>query len=213
MAEIGQLGAAPYVPCDLGQPDARLYRVDERTRALTPITREAWRFAREAKAEGDAAPEVIADGSHVWLRDGFTPGALYLLVFRAEGAPVVGCGLLAVRDAAEWLRDGPFGAHARVLGFGVSQTGRFLRQFLHEGLNLGAQGGRRFLVKQGHASAICEMDLAGLDDFVTVLSATTDNVALLDSVRERHGDDPFQWLPVLLREVQDRKIRNLKGSA
>jgi type IV secretion system protein VirB4 len=36
---------------------------------------------------------------------------------------------------------------------------------------------------------------------------------LLDSVRERHGDDPFQWLPVLLREVQDRKIRTLKGSA
>ena len=141
---IGQLGAAPYVPCDLGQPDARLYRVDERTRVLTPIARAAWRFARELPGEGGEAGEVVADGSHVWLRDGFTPGALYLLVFRAEGAPVVGCGLLAVRDAAEWLRDGPFGAHARVLGFGVSQTGRFLRQFLHEGLNRSAQGGRVF---------------------------------------------------------------------
>jgi hypothetical protein len=61
--------------------------------------------------------------------------------------------------------------------------------------SLGAQGGRRFLVKQGHASAICELDLAGLEDFITVLSATTDNVALLDAVRERHGNDPFQWLP------------------
>ncbi len=71
--------------------------------------------------------------------------------------------------------------------------------------SLGAQGGRRFLVKQGHASAICELDLAGLDDFVTVLSATTDNIALLDRVRERQGDDPLQWLPALLREVQDRK--------
>ena len=73
--------------------------------------------------------------------------------------------------------------------------------------SLGAQGGRRFLVKQGHASAICELDLAGLEDFITVLSATTDNVALLDAVRERHGNDPFQWLPVLLREVQDRRFR------
>ena len=36
--------------------------------------------------------------------------------------------------------------------------------------SLGAQGGRRFLVKQGHASAICELDLSGLEDFVTVLS-------------------------------------------
>ena len=73
--------------------------------------------------------------------------------------------------------------------------------------SLGAQGGRRFLVKQGHASAICELDLAGLEEFITVLSATTDNVALLDAVRERHGNDPFQWLPVLLREVQDRRFR------
>ena len=76
--------------------------------------------------------------------------------------------------------------------------------------SLNAQGGRCFLVKQGHASAICELDLSGLDDFVSVLSATTDNVAILDSVRERHGNDPFQWLPVFLREVQDRKSLNTR---
>jgi type IV secretion system protein VirB4 len=79
--------------------------------------------------------------------------------------------------------------------------------------SLGAQGGRRFLVKQGHASAICELDLSGLDDFVTVLSATTDNVALLDDLRARHGDDPFQWLPVLLREVQDRRSKTSRRAA
>jgi type IV secretion system protein VirB4 len=79
--------------------------------------------------------------------------------------------------------------------------------------SLGAQGGRRFLVKQGHASAICELDLSGLDDFVTVLSVTTDNVALLDTLRERHGNDPYQWLPVLLREVQDRRSRSSRSTA
>ncbi|CAM4015191.1 VirB4 family type IV secretion/conjugal transfer ATPase [Roseateles saccharophilus] len=78
--------------------------------------------------------------------------------------------------------------------------------------SLGARGGRRFLIKQGNASAICELDLASLEDFVTVLSATTDNVALLDAIRARHGNDPIQWLPVLLREVQDRKLRNLGRS-
>jgi type IV secretion system protein VirB4 len=86
-------------------------------------------------------------------------------------------------------------------GFGLSEAEYDIVR------SLGAQGGRRFLVKQGHASAICELDLSGLDDFVTVLSATTDNVALLDGIRARHGDDPCQWLPVLLREVQDRSIR------
>ena len=58
-----------------------------------------------------------------------------------------------------------------------------------------------------------ELDLAGLEDFVTVLSATTDNVALLDRIRERHGDDPCQWLPVLLREVQDRRFRSSGSTA
>jgi type IV secretion system protein VirB4 len=32
-------------------------------------------------------------------------------------------------------------------------------------------------------------------------------------VRERHGNDPFQWLPVLLREVQDRRFRTSRRTA
>jgi type IV secretion system protein VirB4 len=91
-----------------------------------------------------------------------------------------------------------------VEGFGLTQAEFDIVR------SLGAQGGRRFLVKQGHASAICELDLAGLEDFITVLSATTDNVALLDTIRERHGNDPLQWLPVLLREVHDRRSRNTR---
>ena len=91
-------------------------------------------------------------------------------------------------------------------GFGLSQAEFEIV------CSLGDRGGRRFLVKQGHASAICELDLTGLDDFITVLSATTDNVALLDAIRSRVGDDPAQWMPVLLREVQSRKARNARGA-
>lgn len=91
-------------------------------------------------------------------------------------------------------------------GFGLSEAEFAMVR------TLGAQGGRRFLVKQGHASAICELDLSGLDEFVTVLSATTDNLALLDAVRERHGDDPFRWLPVLWSEVQDRRSRSSRSA-
>jgi type IV secretion system protein VirB4 len=94
-----------------------------------------------------------------------------------------------------------------VEGFGLSEAEYDIVR------SLGAQGGRRFLVKQGHASAICELDLSGLDDFITVLSATTDNVALLDDIRARRGNEPFQWLPVLLREVQDRKSRTSRSAA
>jgi type IV secretion system protein VirB4 len=88
-----------------------------------------------------------------------------------------------------------------VEGFGLSEVEFEIVR------SLSSQGGRRFLVKQGHASAICELDLAGLDDFVTVLSSTTDNVALLDAIRAKHGNDPFHWLPILLREVRDRRLR------
>jgi type IV secretion system protein VirB4 len=94
-----------------------------------------------------------------------------------------------------------------VEGFGLSQAEFDIVR------SLGATGSRRFLVKQGHSSAICELDLSGLDDFVEVLSATTDNVALLDDIRATYGDDACQWLPVLLREVQDRRLQSARGSA
>jgi type IV secretion system protein VirB4 len=90
-------------------------------------------------------------------------------------------------------------------GFGLSEAEYEIVR------SLGAQGGRRFLVKQGHTSALCELDLSGLDDFITVLSATADNVALLDRLRERHGNDPSQWLPLLQQAVQDRKLRNTRS--
>ncbi|MFM9914563.1 MAG: VirB4 family type IV secretion/conjugal transfer ATPase [Rhizobacter sp.] len=92
-------------------------------------------------------------------------------------------------------------------GFGLSQAEFDIVR------GLSTQGGRRFLIKQGHSSAICEFDLAGMEEFVTVLSATTDNVALLDEIRARVGDDPFQWLPLLRREVQDRKTRTSRRAA
>jgi type IV secretion system protein VirB4 len=92
-------------------------------------------------------------------------------------------------------------------GFGLSESEFEIVR------TLGAQGERRFLVKQGHLSAICELDLSGLEDFVTVLSATTDNVALLDEIRALQGDDPLRWLPVLLQAVRDRKSRTSRSSS
>ncbi len=77
--------------------------------------------------------------------------------------------------------------------------------------SLSAQGGRRFLVKQGATSAICELDLSGLEDFITVLSATTDNVALLDELRSQVSHDPTAWIPLLQRAVRSRKARAAGG--
>jgi type IV secretion system protein VirB4 len=90
--------------------------------------------------------------------------------------------------------------HEYVEGFGLTEAEYETVR------SLGARGGHTFMVKQGHGSAICELDLTGLDDFITVLSATTDNVALLDDIRERNGDDPQVWLPLLLQAVHARNL-------
>jgi type IV secretion system protein VirB4 len=86
-----------------------------------------------------------------------------------------------------------------VEGFGLSEAEYEIVR------SLSAQGGRRFLVKQGHRSALCELDLSGLEDFITVLSATTDNIALLDELRAQLGDDPKAWLPALQAAVRERR--------
>ncbi|TDK22673.1 VirB4 family type IV secretion/conjugal transfer ATPase [Luteimonas aestuarii] len=70
---------------------------------------------------------------------------------------------------------------------------------------------RSFLVKQGHASTVCQLNLRGLDDALAVISASTDNIEIMHRiVREesmRHEIDiaelaPEQWLP---RFYQERK--------
>lgn len=62
---------------------------------------------------------------------------------------------------------------------------------------------RCFLVKQGHASSICQLNLRGIDDQLAVISASTDNVEVLHDVlaeraRELNIDvdalRPHQWL-------------------
>jgi hypothetical protein len=72
-------------------------------------------------------------------------------VYRAENPPLVGLGLLTVRDTAAWLRSGSAAAgnpcageieHAYVIG--VSQTGRFLRHLLYLGLNEDEAGRKIF---------------------------------------------------------------------
>jgi type IV secretion system protein VirB4 len=41
---------------------------------------------------------------------------------------------------------------------------------------------RCFLVKQGHASAVCQLNLRGLDDHLAVISASTDNIEIMHEV-------------------------------
>ncbi|MDE0007630.1 MAG: alpha/beta hydrolase domain-containing protein [Gammaproteobacteria bacterium] len=137
------------VPRAEGSSDDAGDRLFERPHDNAPqvkLPRSAWRFAR--LRDGELTPSA----KHIHLDGGFRAGRIYTLVYRARGAPIVGCGLLALRDAAAALRAGAFsegpprasGAFSdgfdRVLAFGASQTGRVLRHLLHAGLNVGEDG-------------------------------------------------------------------------
>ena len=66
------------------------------------------------------------------------------------GGPIVGTGLLATRDSVAWLRHGASadnpaaGRLEFTYGHGRSQCGRFLRQFVYDGLNLDEEGRQVF---------------------------------------------------------------------
>ena len=105
------------------------------------IPRDQWAFAR--LENGIAVP----DDSHVYLPAGFEAGKVYQVIYTTTGAPVVGLGKLATRDAATFLRYGSAGEGNPLAGlidqaysFGVSQSGRFLRLFLYLGLNYDEDG-------------------------------------------------------------------------
>jgi hypothetical protein len=124
----------PSPVADLEDPAALLTVRDSEDGPVSVIPRNLWRFAQET-GSGD-----VPSREHVLLESGFEPGRIYHVIYRTRGAPVVGVGLLSFREIAGFLRgdtaDNPIRGQVRtVLGFGMSQSGRLLRHFLHLGLN------------------------------------------------------------------------------
>ena len=140
---VGSVGNhAPIPPLDPDEPEAALYVREHLFDTPVRIPRDRWAFAR---VDGDAA---LPGPGGVSLAGGFEAGRIYDLVYTPAGCPVVGAGLLAVRDLAAWTRrsaDSPAAGRVdHVIAKGVSQCGRFLRTFLHAGLNRDEAGDRVF---------------------------------------------------------------------
>jgi type IV secretion system protein VirB4 len=79
-----------------------------------------------------------------------------------------------------------------VEGFGLSE-----REFklIKEQLE---PGSRQFLVKQGHYSVVCQLDLKGFDAELKVISGRASSVEALQRVMAEVGPEPERWLPVFL---------------
>ena len=56
---------------------------------------------------------------------------------------------------------------------------------------------RCFLIRQSDASVVVRLDLSGMPEVLTVLSGRESTVRKLDQLRERYGDAPSAWYPLL----------------
>jgi hypothetical protein len=139
------LAHQPYPAADVDEQTAELTVRDSRGgSSRTLIPRNRWRFAR------DEGGRPVADDAYVWLEGGFLKGNWYEVVYTTRICPVVGTGMLAIRDSAAWLKhdrssDNPAAGRLDfAYGHGRSQCGRFLRQFLYDGMNLDEAGRQVF---------------------------------------------------------------------
>jgi hypothetical protein len=123
-----------YVPIDPSSADSVMTVRDDPTAKGAVVPRSRWRFV---------------DGDSVALDGGFEPGRIYDVVYRAADPRVLGCGLAGTRDLISFMKhdtspENPAPGVRDAIGWGVSQSGRFLRHFLYQGFNEDEHGLRVF---------------------------------------------------------------------
>ena len=148
---IGSLGSGYYPPATLDTAKATLTSSaaeapDGRKTAMSRVAAGDWAFAdcRTAPFPGTSDPTRIC------LRHGFDPARLYELVYTARDPRVLGIGFAATRDIVSFFRharadrDGtpnPVAAAVRhAVAVGVSQSGNFIKTFVHLGFNEDLEG-------------------------------------------------------------------------
>lgn len=142
-------GHGSYPPTEKGLKEATLtHRVREADSRI-PIPRSQWRLEqRPVEVGGRKSLLPLVELS---LDGGFQPGHIYELIYEAEGSLVQGLGLAGIRDLISFLKyergeRNPLRlgsgqpAVKRAIGFGVSQSGRALRQLLYDGFNADERG-------------------------------------------------------------------------
>ncbi len=140
-----------YRPTDRGQREAtltcRLRPGDPRV----PIPREQFRLHVSEVASQSPGQLPLVE---LELPTGFQPGHLYELIYEAQDPLVQGVCFAAVRDLMSALKNGegqrnPLLVESKpaievAYGFGVSQSGRFLRELLYWGFNEDERGRNAF---------------------------------------------------------------------
>ena len=115
----------------------------------TVVPQSEWEFAVCEKDPVSDREITRPSARHLHLAAGFKPGQIYEFIYPAKNPLVLGLGFAAVRDFVSFLRyevkdssrqPNPLSDENRVLirsayGWGRSQSGRFLRDFVFHGFN------------------------------------------------------------------------------
>jgi hypothetical protein len=141
---IGEIGGAEYPVGAPDDPRNVLTVRDSRNTKRTMIPRSEWQFARTESREVsvEEAGKLTPDNRHIHLNGDFQPGKIYEYVYVVADPVVAGLGFAAIRDFASYAKysSDAIAPAARVYGEGISQNGRFLRDFLYQGFNADEDG-------------------------------------------------------------------------
>ena len=115
-----------------------------------PVPAAEWEFA-SAEIDAQNGKETIKPSStDLYLRSGYIPGQIYEFIYPAKNPLVLGLGFAVVRDLVSFLRYqikdkagqlNPLASDKKTtgidyaFGWGRSQSGRFLRDFVYHGFN------------------------------------------------------------------------------
>jgi hypothetical protein len=133
---IGRMGGTEYPMAAADDPRNTLTVRDSREAARTVIPKSDWQFAQ--MVDGKLTPS----DRFIHLNGGFLPGKIYEYVYVVANPVVAGLGFAAFRDFASYAKraSDAIAPAQRVYGEGISQNGRFLRNFLYEGFNADEDG-------------------------------------------------------------------------
>lgn len=140
-----------YRPTERGLAEATLTVRERPGDARVPLPRDQWTL-HVSEVSSDIPtqlPKMELD-----IPSGLKPGWIYEIIYEAQDPLVMGAGFLAVRDLIAAFKEGSGDGNpllrdgqvflTRAHGFGVSQSGRFLREFLYWGCNADEQGRKVF---------------------------------------------------------------------
>ena len=127
----GRIGGSEYPVANPGDPRNVLTVRDSPEATRTIIPRSQWQFAHTVDGK------LVPSDRYIHLNGGFQPGKIYEYVYVVQDPVVAGLGFIAVRDFASWSKHSAdaIAPAKRVYGEGISQNGRWLRDYLYQAFN------------------------------------------------------------------------------